>query len=175
MKVSLGIFCLAEVPIGLEKILPHGEFFMDLSLLLAVLVLSLLVFAGGVIWLGGYTERFRERCFPLHACDQQALAFISEGLEKLGRESGRYDFIAHRVRYGTWHGREWAFVWGIYGAITLGEGGLEWGGYEGVFVLAPRSEEESLRKLGGMRPFIVCGKDQCILRLEEPKIREVTF
>jgi len=159
----------------LEKELTHGEFPLKVALL--VIALTVIVVSGraAVIWLAGRAERLRERFFPLHSCDQDALDVISEVLEGLSRESRRYDFIAHRIRIGTWHGKEWMFVWGTFGAMTPGEGGPEWGSCQCIFVLAPRSEEEDLRRHGGAFPFLFCGKDWCILRLQESKIREVTF
>ena len=175
MQVSLEAIYLTAVPVWLEKEFTREEFFLKLALLVAVLTVIVLSFGVVVIWLAGCTERLRERFFPLHSCDPNALAAISEVLESLSRESRQYDFIALRVRCGTWHGEERTFVWGTFGAMTPGEGGPEWGSCECIFVLAPRSEEENLRKHGGMFPFLFCGKDECILRLKESKIREVTF
>lgn len=166
---------LADPPGGLEGAFVREEVFLGLSLLLSVLVLAVLGWAGLMLWLAGRAERLRERFFPLHSCDQHALDSISEVLEGLSRASRTYDFIAHRIRIGTWHGKEWMFVWGTFGAMTPGEGGPEWGRCQCIFVLAPRSEEEDLRRHGGAFPFLFCGKDWCILRLQESKIREVTL
>lgn len=166
---------LADPPGGLEGAFVREEVFLGLSLLLAVLVLAVLGWAGLMIWLAGRAGRFRERFFPLHSCDQNALEVVSEVLKNLSRESRRYDFVALRVRRGRLQGEDQTFVWGIFGAMALGEGGPEWGSCECVFVLAPRSEEENLRRHAGPSSFIFCGKDCCILRLKESKIREVTF
>lgn len=175
MPDSWAAIHLTEVPIWLEKELTHGEFPLKVALL--VIALTVIVVSGGVavIWLSGRAERLRERFFPLHSCDQHALDSISEVFEGLSRESRRYDFIAHRIRIGTWHGKEWMFVWGTLGATTPGEGGPEWGSGQCIFVREPRSEEENLRRHGEAFPFLFCGKDRCILRLPESKIREVTF
>lgn len=175
MQGSREAIDLAEVPIWLKRELTQWEFFLELALLVAVLTVVVLGFAVVVIWMASRTERLRDRFFPLHSCDRHAIEAISEVLRNLSRESRRYDFIALRVRPGTWHGKRWTFIWGTFGAMTPGEGGPEWGSCECVFVLAPRSEEGTLRKHGGMFPFLFCGKDECILRLKESKIREVTF
>lgn len=175
MQGSREVIQLAEVPVWLEKMVAAGEFFLELALLVAVLIVLVLGFSMLVMWLAGYTERLRERYFPLHSCDLHALEAISEVFERLSRESRRYDFIALRVRSGTWQGKEWTFVWGAFGAVTSGEGGPEWGTCQCVFVLAPRSEEERLRKQGGPFPFIFCGTDQCILRLKASKLKDVMF
>ncbi len=173
--VFLVAFALTDLSKGFGNVFTRGEFVLRLVLMLAVLVLALVISIACAGWVNGIPKRLRERYFPVHACDQRALAGISEVLEKLSRESGRYDFAALRARSGIWHGTERMFVWGTLGAQVPGEGGLEWGSCECAFVLAPRSEEMHLRAQGGRISFIFCGKDHCILRLEGAELRSVTF
>jgi len=175
MNVSLGVFCLAAEPGWVKNVFTREEFLLNQALILLVTVLLILGCGAVVIWLANRLGRVRERFFPLHSCDQQVLESISKVLENLSRESKQYDFIALRVRSGTWHGKERTFVCGMLGAATPGEGGAEWRTSECVFLLVPRSEEDRLATQGGRFPFIFCGKDECILCLKESKIRDVTF
>jgi hypothetical protein len=124
MQVSLEASDRTDVPGWLKNELTTGEFFLELVLLVAGCAVIVLGFAAVVMWLAGYTERLRERYFPVHSCDQLALTAISEMLQSLSRESMRYDFIALRVRFGTWHGKERIYVWGTFGAVTPGEGAV---------------------------------------------------
>ncbi len=175
MQGSRVAIYLYLMPVWFERGITQEEFVLKLALLVAILIVIVLGGAVAVIWLAGRTDRLRERFFPLLSCDQDAFEVTSEVLESLSSESRRHDFIALRVQRGSWHGKEWTFVWGTVGAMAPGERGPEWGCCECVFVLAPRSEEESLRKHAGISPFLFCGKDQCILRFKESKLRDVTF